>query len=261
MPRANRYFLPGNTYHLTHRCHNRQLLLRFAIDRDAYRHILYESLQRSPVYLLAYCITSNHVHLLARSEDPESISSWMQRTEGEFAQHYNRRKRRSGAFWEGRYHSTLIDGGEHLWRCMSYIELNMVRAGVVSHPRLWPWCSYQEWLGQRQRYRLLDLGRALEFFGGQDLDGFRQYYEQRIQESVERGELAREGQWTESVAVGGAAFVRQVAQAIDHRRRFECHESFSGAWALREEGLPTYLDQRLGAKNSLQGPGEGVYFQ
>ena len=54
--------------------------------------------------------------------------------------------------WEDRYHCTMIEPGEHLWKCMVYIELNMVRAGVVRHPEQWPWCSYQEWMGQRERY-------------------------------------------------------------------------------------------------------------
>jgi len=77
------------------------------------------------------------------------ISGWMQEVEGQFAQTYNRRKKRSGAFWEGRYHCTMIEPGPHLWRCMVYIELNMVRAGVVQHPKQWPWCSFQEWIGNR----------------------------------------------------------------------------------------------------------------
>jgi REP element-mobilizing transposase RayT len=95
-------------------------------------HVLWKTLHDTSVRLLSYCITSNHAHLLARSEDPDGISLWMQRAEGQFAQYYNRRKDRSGAYWEGRYHSTLIDGGEHLERCMTYIELNMMRAGVVA---------------------------------------------------------------------------------------------------------------------------------
>jgi hypothetical protein len=58
----------------------------------------------------------------------------MQEIEGQFAQAYNRRKKRSGSFWEGRYQCTMIEPGPYLWRCMVYIELNMVRAGVVRHP-------------------------------------------------------------------------------------------------------------------------------
>ena len=62
------------------------------------------------------------------------VSIFMRHLEGEFASHYNRHKRRHGAFWSERYHSTLIEDGPHLWKCMRYIDLNMVRAGVVCHP-------------------------------------------------------------------------------------------------------------------------------
>jgi hypothetical protein len=53
------------------------------------------------------------------------------------------RKGRSGAFWEGRYHATMVDSGEYLWECVIYVELNMVRCGVVDHPRQWNWSGYE----------------------------------------------------------------------------------------------------------------------
>ena len=100
MPRANRYILPGFTYHVTHRCHDRSFLFRFARDRDVYRKMLRERLSRFPISLFTYCITSNHVHLLLRvSEGAEgSLSRFMQTLEGDFAQYYNIRKKRKGAF-------------------------------------------------------------------------------------------------------------------------------------------------------------------
>ena len=61
MPRANRYTIPGVAYHVTHRCHDRSFLLRFAKDRAIYRKMLRERLRTFPVSLLGYCITSNHV--------------------------------------------------------------------------------------------------------------------------------------------------------------------------------------------------------
>ena len=120
--------------------------MRFACDRNHYRRVIWESLARFPVEIFSYCLTSNHTHFLVRAADEDLISRWMQQVEGEFAQWYNRRKKRSGGFWEGRYHSTMIEEGQHLWHCMVYIELNMVRAGVVRHPGEWRWCSYVEWM-------------------------------------------------------------------------------------------------------------------
>jgi len=119
MPRANRYFVPGKCYHLTHRCHDRQFLLKFAQDRQYYRQLVWRSRERFAVEIFSYCLTSNHTHFPVRAKDSDLISQWMQQIEGEFAQWYNRRQKRSGAFWEGRYHSTMIEPGQHLWRCMA----------------------------------------------------------------------------------------------------------------------------------------------
>ena len=77
------------------------------------------------LWLLDHCLTSNHVHLMACAEEPEQISRFMQKVAGEWAQSYNRRKRRSGACWEDRFHSTMIEPGGHLERCMVHIALNL----------------------------------------------------------------------------------------------------------------------------------------
>jgi putative transposase len=95
MPRANRYILPGRVYHLTHRCHDRQFLLRFGKDRDGYRRRLREAVRDVDASLLTYNITSNHVHLLAYADDPEQVATLIQQAAGEFAREYNRRKGRS----------------------------------------------------------------------------------------------------------------------------------------------------------------------
>jgi putative transposase len=154
MPRANRYILPGVAYHLTHRCHDRSFLLKHGVDRTLYRQMLRERLGRHPVSLLGYCITSNHTHLLLVAQDSEAdISRFMQSLEGDFAQAYNlRKKTRSGAFWGDRYHAVMVDTGEYLWRCLKYIDLNMVRAGKVTHPHDWQWCGYHELVGLKRRY-------------------------------------------------------------------------------------------------------------
>jgi len=157
----------------------------------------------------------------------------MQHLEGEFAQGYNRRKQRSGAFWADRYHCTMIEEGEPLWRCMVYIDLNMVRAGVVKHPSQWAWCSYGEWTGLRRRYRVVDQRECLELCGGADASGFRIHYEHLIQERLAR-DLAREPQWTESIAVGSRRFVDEIAQTISCRQQLERLPGEGSAWVLRE---------------------------
>jgi REP-associated tyrosine transposase len=81
-------------------------------------------------------VTSNHVHLLVYDrEGGNGIPSSMQLVAGCSGQIYNQRKQRNGAYWEDRYHATAVETGEHLKLCLVTIDLNMVRAGVVVHPR------------------------------------------------------------------------------------------------------------------------------
>jgi hypothetical protein len=94
----------------------------------------------------------------------------------------DRRKRRSGAFGEGR-HCTMIEPGEHLWKCMVYIELNMVRAGVVRHPEQGTWCSYQEWMGRRCRYVLTGKKACLGWLGNHDFSSFQEHHRRLIDET------------------------------------------------------------------------------
>lgn len=245
MPRANRYTVPGQTYHITHRCHNRDFLLRFKKDRDAYRRMLRERLQEHPIALFNYCITSNHMHLLLRP-DPgqagDSLSHLMQCLEGDFARYYNRRKRRTNAFWGERYHATMIDSGDHLWSCMKYIDLNMVRAGAVDHPRGWDWTGYQELMGFRKRNRLINLDILLEHLRAPSLESFRENYEQGLAESIRREELRREPKWTESLAVGSESFTRKLGGAIDQRMKLDVFEDKSdpSSWILRETQCNSY---------------------
>jgi putative transposase len=95
---------------------------------------------RFSLQILNYTVTSNHVHLLVKDNDEaKSIPPAIQLVAGRVGQEYNQRKRRKGAFWEDRYHATAIESGEHLRRCLVYIDLNMVRAGVANHPAEWPY--------------------------------------------------------------------------------------------------------------------------
>ena len=98
MPRANRYIIAGNVYHLTHRCHDRKFLLKFQKDRSRYRSLLRKGIKESGVSLLTYNITSNHVHLVVYAEEDERVSRLMQQVAGDFARQYNRRQQQSGAF-------------------------------------------------------------------------------------------------------------------------------------------------------------------
>ena len=93
MPRASRYLLDGYTYHLTHRCHDRRFLLKFREEREEYREWLRTAINRHGVSVYAYCITSNHVHVVAHAHDRDAIAEMMHLPSSAVARHLNRRKK------------------------------------------------------------------------------------------------------------------------------------------------------------------------
>ena len=122
MPRANRHFLPGLVWHITHRCHRREFLFKFARDRRDYLQWLYQARKRFSLCILDYIITSNHIHLLIHDRGEDITARSMQLAAGRTAQQYNRRKLRQGAFWEDRYHATAIQSDAHLNRCITSVS-------------------------------------------------------------------------------------------------------------------------------------------
>jgi putative transposase len=165
MPRAHRYHLPGYVWHLTHRCHQRQFLLKFAHDRRWWRRCLFAARERYGLCVLDYTATSNPIHLLVHDQGRGEIAASMQLLEGQTAQPFNRRKARHGAFWADRYHTTAVETGAHLARCLVYIDLNMVRAGVVAHPAQWEVGGFHEIQQPRARYRIVDRQALAEALG------------------------------------------------------------------------------------------------
>ena len=141
MPRRRRAWIDGACYHITHRCHEREFLLKCAKHRDIYIRQLWIMRQRFKVDILDYMVTSNHVHLLLTAEHGDEISRALQFLHGSVGQKYNILKKRQGAFWSDRFHSTRIQSGDHLSRCLFYIDLNMIRAGAVDKLEDWRHCG------------------------------------------------------------------------------------------------------------------------
>lgn len=237
MPRANRIHQSEGIYHVTHRCHDREFLFKFSQDRQSYRALLLEGLRDSALQLLTYAITGNHIHLLFHTPSPEELSRFMQYVQGCFAQAYNLRKHRTGAFWSDRYHATMIESGKHLWRCMRYIDLNMIRAGAVHHPKDWDWTGWGELMGERKRNRLIDLDLVVNLLAEKDLSSFRLRYAQSINQMLLQGSMIREAEWSEAVAVGSAPFLAKIEKTLlsDYsRRRLKTLTTQNGSMILKE---------------------------
>jgi REP element-mobilizing transposase RayT len=128
MARANRHYIPEHIWHITHRCHKREFLLKFSKDRQRWLHWLSEARRRYGFMVLNYMVTSNHIHLLVLDRGGmDVIAKSIQLVAGRSAQEYNERKLRKGAFWEDRYHTTAIENGRHLIQCLIYVDLHPVK--------------------------------------------------------------------------------------------------------------------------------------
>jgi len=258
MARANRHYIPGCVWHITHRCHKKEFLLRFARDRQRWLQWLFEGKKRFGTCILNYAVTSNHIHLLVRDDgEREVIPQTMQLIAGRTGQEYNQRKNRKGAFWEDRYHATAVEAGHHLIQCMVYIDLNMVRAGVVTHPSEWPFSGYNEIQNPRQRYSLIDHGGLRDLLNIKSMEGLKESYREWVEESLGRQGGKRESRWTESIAVGSKAFVEKTKAELGIRANGREVRGTDGIYELRDDEV-SYNPHFAGKNNGLRA--ENTYF-
>jgi putative transposase len=232
MPRANRSFLPGHIWHITHRCHKKEFLLKFRKDKLLWLHWALQARIRYGLVILNFMITSNHIHLLAmgralrdQMHAHQALSRPLQLIESRVAQEFNSRKDRHGAFWEDRYHGTAIESGPQLARCLTYIDMNMVRAGVVGHPREWPYCGFSELAREiaesptrlRRRSLLVDTDALMELSGVPDPLAMYVKRCEWIDAAIRKGRPERDPVWTESLAVGSDGYLRSFAAGLGNK--------------------------------------------
>ena len=143
MARLQRYFLPDQPQHVIQRGNNRSACFFSANDHVAYLHWLDRYARRLGVALHAWVLMSNHVHLLLTPPSPLHASRLMQDLGRRYVRYVNHTYRRSGTLWEGRFRACAVHAEDYLLSCMRYIELNPVRAGMVTDPGDYRWSSYR----------------------------------------------------------------------------------------------------------------------
>jgi len=198
---------------------------------------LFEAKKRFGLQVLDYVVTSNHIHLLVRDTDAQVIANSMQLIAGGTAQQYNQRKQREGAFWEDRYHATAIETDGHLHRCLVYIDLNMVRAGVVTYPEQWIHGGFAEIQAPPQRYATIDLEQLASLCGFPEVAQFQSAHRRWVDDALAQ-RTQREQRWSQSLAVGGKVFVEKVQQELGIRGMHREIDEDGATHVLREPLQP-----------------------
>lgn len=149
MARLPRLTLPGYPHHVIQRGNNRQAIFSSSVDYQTLLDLLGENAKKFDVAIHAYVLMGNHFHLLATPQTQDGLPQMMQAVGRRYVRYFNDTQKRSGTLWEGRYKSTLIQTERYLLACMAYIDLNPVRAGLVTQARDYPWSSHGHYTGQR----------------------------------------------------------------------------------------------------------------
>ena len=149
MARLPRLTVPGYPHHVIQRGNNRQVIFASTQDYQYFLDLLGESAVKFEVDIHAYVLMGNHFHLLATPKTDRALPQMMQAIGRRYVRYFNDKQGRSGTLWEGRYKSTLIQPERYLLACMVYIDLNPVRAGMVTEARAYAWSSHANYIGQR----------------------------------------------------------------------------------------------------------------
>jgi len=142
MARHPRLIVPDVALHVRQRGNNRQACFRHESDRLVYLSNLGDLCRRWRCALHAYCLMTNHVHLLLTPSDAAGPALLMRDLGRAYVPYFNRRHGRTGSLWDGRFRSCLVDSPEYVLGCYRYIELNPVRAGMVASPAGYRWSSH-----------------------------------------------------------------------------------------------------------------------
>lgn len=142
MPRQPRFVLVGHPQHIIIRGNNRGIIFNHRNDYLFFLGKLGQAIEKYECQLHAYVLMTNHVHFLISPETECGISKVIQAVGRSYVQYFNKKYRRTGTLWEGRYKASLIDSETYALTCYRYIELNPVRANMVVSPKGYPWSSY-----------------------------------------------------------------------------------------------------------------------
>jgi len=177
MGRPLRITYPGAHYHVTSRGNEQKDIFKSRRDREQFLSYLESSVTRYGATIHAYCLMTNHYHLLL--ETPKgNLPEVMRHINGAYTNYYNTKRKRAGHLLQGRYKAILIEADEYLLELTRYIHLNPVRCGMVTKPEAHPWSSYQDYIGARPAPNWLCIDTVKERFG--DGKKYREFVEDML---------------------------------------------------------------------------------
>jgi putative transposase len=147
MARPLRLEFEGALYHVTSRGDRREPIFEDDTDRRRLLEIVEQGMERFDAVVFAYCLMDNHYHFVLHTHQP-NLSRLMRHINGVYTQAYNRRHRKVGHLFQGRFKAVLVDKDAYLLEVCRYVDLNPVRAGMVRRPQDWTWSSYRAHTGK-----------------------------------------------------------------------------------------------------------------
>lgn len=208
MARPLRVEYPGAYYHVINRGNAGENIFIDERDRERFLEYLAKCIERFITRIHAYCLMSNHYHLLI--ETPQAnLSVAIQWLNVSYSVYYNKRHRRRGHLFQGRFKAILLDANEYLILLSRYIHLNPVRAKMVTHPLEYSWSSYPVFAGKRQKPNWLTTQTVLSYFGEDKKEATRNYksYVEKVNlEALENPDKNMSG----GFILGGTSFVNWV---------------------------------------------------
>jgi len=157
MSRIARVLLNNACYHIINRGNQKQKVFLEESDFEKYLEILKHYKRKYSFRLYAYCLMLNHIHLIIDVKKTGDLAKIMQGLTQAYSIWFNNKYNKVGRLWQGRFKSMVIDKDKYLLDCLEYIELNPVRANIVSSPASYPWSSWQERILGKNEFKLLDL--------------------------------------------------------------------------------------------------------
>jgi len=177
MSRPLRLEYAGALYHVTSRGNERNAIYRDDADFEMYLDVLTQVCKRFNWVIHAYCLMTNHYHLLVETPDG-NLSKGMRQLNGVYTQKFNRKHKRVGHLYQGRYKSILVDKDSYLLELSRYVVLNPVRAkNMVDHPQRWKWSSYLYTIGELKSPDWLATNALLLLFSTRKKSAIQKYQE------------------------------------------------------------------------------------